>query len=194
MIHYYIKTAVVEFFHKQSCSNDGSFFFKSEVGHLIVQFATHLLAGIVKTKELIVLSTLIRVLPKCEHIVIWHHDSRALVVPALHQKLSKVHFYILLSVTKRNLKRTASAIVILVDKGSRLHFRFWHIEVLEVRHLIVKECAHRLAGVIKTIEQLEATTHIWVLPDFEHIVIWHHDSSALVIPSLLKSQCFIGPL
>ena len=164
---------------------------------MIFQLVIHLLADIVMTKEhfqFTFLSIWV-VLPKREKIVIWHHDSNALVVPALAQKFHKVIFYFLLSVTKHNLKIIASAIVSIVDiSGIQFLFRLWRIEVLEVGHLIGSPCANGLAGIIKTIEYLLAATHVWVRPDFEHIVVWYHDSSAPIVPSLLISQCVKGPL
>ena len=64
----------------------------------------------------------------------------------------------------------------------------------EVGHLIKKPETHRLADIILTNECFEATSHIWVLPDFQHIVCWHSHCSALVVPKLLISQCVKVPI
>ena len=53
----------------------------------------------------------------------------------------------------------------------------------DVRHLSDKVATHLLAGTI-TVELLIQTSLIWVLPESEGVVAWHHYGGTLVVPTI----------
>ena len=61
----------------------------------------------------------------------------------------------------------------------------------DVRHLSDKVATHHLAGTI-TVELLIQTSLIWVLPESEGVVAWHHDGGTLVVPTIAVNLPELG--
>ena len=61
----------------------------------------------------------------------------------------------------------------------------------DVGHLSDKVATHLLAGTI-TVELLIQTSLIWVLPESEGVVAWHHDGGTLVVPTIAVNLPELG--